>query len=286
MRVPTTLVPVREHLPTRTPSTVRLRLLCPSALRQLHCPITTPNQTLDILPLLRRGKQRASEGQSHRQGRGDQSPDSRACSGVQQHASQLERRRPQTPAGRSAGPGPDSRPAALGSRHQARENDCGTVESQAVPSSPPPAPQAFAARAAPPGLAARRAHLGSAPPRRRQREGTLAAMRSGGSQLQDPDPAAPPRSAPPRRRRSGCEGRGALRPFRSGSLQLRSCRRRRRRAQSDGFSGQPIRTRISRQAGPIETGGGPRLGSKGVAEGWCGRGQWRALDTLVQSGAP
>lgn len=144
------------------------------------------------------------------------------------------------------------------------------------------------ARAAPPGLAARPAHLGSAPPRRRQREGTLAAMRSGGTQLHDLDPVAPPRSAPPRRRRSGCEGRGALRPFRSGSLLLRCCHRRRRRrgAQSDGFLGQPIRTRISRQAGPIETGGGQGWAVRAWLEAGCGRGQWRALDALVQSGAP
>lgn len=99
-------------------------------------------------------------------------------------------------------------------------------------------------------------------------------MRSGGSRLRGPDPAAPPRSAPPRRRRSGCEGRGALRPFRSGSLLLR-CHRRRRRyrgAQPDGSSDQPIRARRVWQAGPIATGGGSKLGSTGVAIGlmWAG----------------
>lgn len=221
--------------------------------------------------------------ESHRQGRGDQSLGSWTCREVQLRSSQLEGRRPQIPAGRSTGARPDSESAARGYRHQAGVGDCGTVDNREVLSNPRPAPRnpgPCAARAAPPGLAARRAHLGSAPPRRRQREGTQAAMCSGGSRLRGPDPAAPPRSAPPRRRRSGCEGRGALRPFRSGSLQLR-CHRRRRRcrgAQPDGSSDQPIRARRVWQAGPIATWGRVEAGQFGrgcrVDVGGARGGRW------------
>lgn len=237
-----------EHSPTQVPTNGRPRLFLPQRSETATLPDNNPDPTRDVLPLLQGENRGAGDGESHRQGRGDQIWGSGACREVQLRASQLEGRRPQTPAGRSTGARPDSqrvRSPGLqtpgGSGRLPHRGQPGGAE-QPTPRAPQPRP--CAARAAPPGLAARRAHLGSAPPRRRQREGAQAAMRSGGSRLRGPDPAAPPRSAPPRRRRSGCEGRGALRPFRSGSLLLRCCcRRRRRGARPDGSSDQPIRAR-------------------------------------------
>lgn len=209
------------------------------------------------------------------------------------------RRGPRGALGRSRRAGPGQGAGPRRGADSRRGGDCGSREhrgggrtggartahgppSPAPRPSPPRTPVARTPAVRPsrrPSLAGR-GKARAAPTGPRQPPGSPRLPRCAGDREGGRTGGSCPASARRRRRRRGCEGRGVLRPFRSGSL------RRRRGARPERPARQPISAQGPGLARPIAPGGGP-LEAAGGARGLGALGpqpQVRAGSPLLPGG--